>query len=50
MRFIMILLLFCVFSGFSQEKFEREYRVDIRKVPATSLQIIKIWGFKEKVK
>ncbi|CAM1339257.1 hypothetical protein [Tenacibaculum aestuarii] len=50
MRFITTLLLFYMFTGFSQEKFEREYRVDIRKVPATSLQIIKMWGFKEKVK
>lgn len=35
---------------FAQQKFEREYRVEVHKVPEASQQVIKMWGFKEKIK
>ncbi|MEE4000746.1 hypothetical protein V1T75_10390 [Tenacibaculum sp. FZY0031] len=50
MRFLAIIFLLFTLSVFTQEKFEREYRVDKDKVPRNSLHIIKKWGFKEKVK
>lgn len=48
-----ILFLVCFFTGlsvFSQEKIEREYRVKISEVPKKSLEIVKKWNFKKKVK
>ncbi len=41
MRFLAIIFLLFTLSVFTQEKFEREYRVDKDKVPRNSLHIIK---------
>ncbi|PWG06773.1 hypothetical protein [Polaribacter aquimarinus] len=49
--FSTVLLIFLsVNSLLSQEKFEKEYRVKPKDVPKKSLEIIKIWNFKNKVK
>ena len=49
--FSTVLLIFLsVNSLFSQEKFEKEYKVKPKDVPKKSLEIIKIWNFKNKVK
>ena len=50
MRFITTLFLFCVFSGFSQEKFEREFRISIEEVPLKAQNFIKQCKFDKKVK
>lgn len=49
--FSTVLLIFLsVNSLLSQEKFEKEYRVKPKDVPKKSLEIIKMWNFKNKVK
>ncbi|WP_298996650.1 hypothetical protein [uncultured Tenacibaculum sp.] len=50
MKFITALLLFCVFSGFSQEKFEREFRISTEEVPQKAQNFIKQIEFDKKVK
>lgn len=45
-----IALCFFHFSFCAQQKYEREYRVNSTEIPATSLQIIKMWNFNNKVK
>lgn len=50
MRVIFLVCFLISVSVFSQEKIEREYRVNPNKVPAKSLQIVKMWNFKKKVK
>lgn len=42
-------LLICVIS-YSQEKFEKEYRIKEDKVPKSALHIINLWNFQKKVK
>lgn len=47
---ILIVLSSFHFSFFAQQKFEKEYRINSNEIPAKSLQIIKMWNFKKKVK
>ncbi|PQJ77418.1 hypothetical protein [Polaribacter glomeratus] len=47
---ILILLSIFHFSLFAQQKFEKEYRIKSNEVPVKSLQVIKMWNFKKKVK
>jgi hypothetical protein len=47
---ILIVLSSFHFSFFAQQKFEKEYRINSKEIPAKSLQIIKMWNFKKKVK
>ena len=47
---ILIALSSFHFSFFAQQKFEKEYRINSNEIPAKSLQIIKMWNFKKKVK
>lgn len=48
--FVFLLILTVDGISFSQEKFEREYRVAPSEVPEKSLQIVKNWDFKNRVK
>ena len=50
MRFITTLLLFNMFTGFSQEKFEREFRISTEEVPQKAQDFIKQCEFDKKVK
>lgn len=50
MKRLFFLLFLVQTSLFAQQKFEREYHVDTVKVPKLSKHIIKMWGFKEKIK
>ncbi|MFT7442881.1 MAG: hypothetical protein ACI9Q3_001258 [Maribacter sp.] len=47
---ILIVLAIFHFSFFAQQKFEKEYRINSNEIPVRSLQIIKMWNFKKKVK
>lgn len=50
MRFLSLIFILIGFSGFSQQKFEREYRIKLEQVPTKSQQIVKMWDFQKKVK
>jgi hypothetical protein len=47
---VIIFLLLMNYSLFSQEKFEREYRIKPSEVPLSIVKIIKKWHFTEKIK
>jgi hypothetical protein len=47
---LIVLTLLITTISFSQEKFEKEYRIDISEAPENSQQIIKMWNFPKKIK
>lgn len=48
---LFLILLFLGFQTlFSQEKFEKEYRIKENRVPKKATQIIKMWNFPKKIK
>jgi hypothetical protein len=49
-KLTILITLFIYLSGFSQEKFEKEYRVKPTDVPEISVNLIKSLNFKKKVK
>jgi hypothetical protein len=45
---LFVLVPFCF--AFSQEKFEKEYRLKPSEVPEKSVKLVKSWGFNKKIK
>lgn len=50
MKIVVFLMFSVVFSAFSQQKFEREYRIDLEEVPPKASSFIAKCGFDRKVK
>jgi hypothetical protein len=49
-KFLLLFIWTISCAVFSQEKFEKEYRVKPSEVPEKSFKLIKSWRFKKKVK
>lgn len=50
MRFLSLVLILVGFSGFSQQKFEREYRIKPDQVPAKAKEFVAKCNFDKKIK